>query len=480
MESGSDDSRLQGRREELFQLVWSRPSEQVAEIMGISGVALSKRCLKLGVPKPPRGYWARYRNKPDRPIPPLAAYKEAVAAKLKGKVIQPGLHLPERKLELFQKAAEMVLTQNTALGCYELKGSRLLYIDPALASAALTSAINHFQEFLPNTPFVSARQVAAGLIDALLPLAASNVLVFQKSERAHYRAEKEFIVVRVSENLLRHIANAHRLIGELQLAFSAIPLKSSEYFQNVRYILDPRSRWITRADLCVSATDAWLRIKQESPEDLYETASVPIEHLAPLSFVPEQLRYTYTDPEVRIYREDWELLKILLEAEDMYEMGSSVVYDLQDADLHKKLARAMKLWWPKEQFQALQALQKGLLVAEQEIEQWESELATAKLRLCQKILGIRLGDILQVMQQGKPGRIRVDRLDVFKHEHEITFMAHGKLFRKNGVEGKRRETLYLSLPTTIAHQLTGYKEPPQPSPQHSPMGYPFWKWSWRR
>ncbi|RLA40924.1 MAG: hypothetical protein DRR42_25245, partial [Gammaproteobacteria bacterium] len=46
-------------REELFLLVWERPSLEVARELGISDVALGKRCKKLQVPKPPPGYWAK-------------------------------------------------------------------------------------------------------------------------------------------------------------------------------------------------------------------------------------------------------------------------------------------------------------------------------------------------------------------------------------------------------------------------------------
>lgn len=46
-------------REELYEQVWSRPSEQVAAALGVSGVALAKRCAAWNIPKPPRGYWAR-------------------------------------------------------------------------------------------------------------------------------------------------------------------------------------------------------------------------------------------------------------------------------------------------------------------------------------------------------------------------------------------------------------------------------------
>ena len=39
--------------------MWSAPTTQVATELGISDVALAKRCKKLNVPKPPLGYWAK-------------------------------------------------------------------------------------------------------------------------------------------------------------------------------------------------------------------------------------------------------------------------------------------------------------------------------------------------------------------------------------------------------------------------------------
>jgi hypothetical protein len=45
--------------EELHKLVWDMPTQHVAEIFGVSDKAVEKRCKKLGVAKPPRGYWAK-------------------------------------------------------------------------------------------------------------------------------------------------------------------------------------------------------------------------------------------------------------------------------------------------------------------------------------------------------------------------------------------------------------------------------------
>jgi hypothetical protein len=46
-------------REKLYEEVWSHPVTKVAEQYGVSDVAIRKICVKLKVPLPPRGYWAR-------------------------------------------------------------------------------------------------------------------------------------------------------------------------------------------------------------------------------------------------------------------------------------------------------------------------------------------------------------------------------------------------------------------------------------
>jgi hypothetical protein len=46
-------------REDLYQLVWSKPMRELAKDFNISDVALAKRCRGLSIPVPGRGYWAR-------------------------------------------------------------------------------------------------------------------------------------------------------------------------------------------------------------------------------------------------------------------------------------------------------------------------------------------------------------------------------------------------------------------------------------
>jgi hypothetical protein len=46
-------------REDLYELAWSKPISELAKDFGISDVGLAKRCKRLGIPLPGRGYWAR-------------------------------------------------------------------------------------------------------------------------------------------------------------------------------------------------------------------------------------------------------------------------------------------------------------------------------------------------------------------------------------------------------------------------------------
>jgi len=46
-------------RKQLYELVWTEAMVTLAPKLDISDVGLKKRCKKLGVPTPPRGYWAK-------------------------------------------------------------------------------------------------------------------------------------------------------------------------------------------------------------------------------------------------------------------------------------------------------------------------------------------------------------------------------------------------------------------------------------
>ena len=49
-------------KEELERLVWAHPTTHLEKVYGVTDVAIAKRCKILGVPKPPRGYWAKQKH----------------------------------------------------------------------------------------------------------------------------------------------------------------------------------------------------------------------------------------------------------------------------------------------------------------------------------------------------------------------------------------------------------------------------------
>lgn len=59
-------------REELYELVWSKPMIKVAEKFEVSGSYLARVCTELRVPRPERGYWAKLAvgKAPQRPALP--------------------------------------------------------------------------------------------------------------------------------------------------------------------------------------------------------------------------------------------------------------------------------------------------------------------------------------------------------------------------------------------------------------------------
>lgn len=82
----SDSQTLKISRQDLYELVWSKPMVELAKDLGLSDVGLAKHCRKLGVPTPGRGYWARVaagqtpRQTPLKKLPestaPAASYFE--------------------------------------------------------------------------------------------------------------------------------------------------------------------------------------------------------------------------------------------------------------------------------------------------------------------------------------------------------------------------------------------------------------------
>jgi hypothetical protein len=58
-------------REEIYELVWTKPLKIVAEGLAITPAELGKLCTRLAVPRPPQGYWVRTLHGKAPARPPL-------------------------------------------------------------------------------------------------------------------------------------------------------------------------------------------------------------------------------------------------------------------------------------------------------------------------------------------------------------------------------------------------------------------------
>jgi hypothetical protein len=45
--------------EDLQKMIWEKPTSILSKELGVADTAIAKRCRKLGIPKPPRGYWQK-------------------------------------------------------------------------------------------------------------------------------------------------------------------------------------------------------------------------------------------------------------------------------------------------------------------------------------------------------------------------------------------------------------------------------------
>jgi len=68
------DSSIVLTRKQLYELVWSEPRLQLAKRLGISDVALAKRCRKLKIPMPGLGYWSKIQAGKRLPRPRLPQF----------------------------------------------------------------------------------------------------------------------------------------------------------------------------------------------------------------------------------------------------------------------------------------------------------------------------------------------------------------------------------------------------------------------
>ena len=88
------DQRIELTREELYELVWSEPIMNLAPHYVLTDRGLAKRCDRMGVPVPGRGYWAKMASgkvPPQTKLPKIKTGQQGrVVLDMGGQILEEG------------------------------------------------------------------------------------------------------------------------------------------------------------------------------------------------------------------------------------------------------------------------------------------------------------------------------------------------------------------------------------------------------
>ena len=434
-------------RSELFDLVWSKPTTEVAQDLGISDVAVGKLCSKLQVPKPPRGYWARVEAGQTPQKPPLEAFREENEPPRKPR--PAGTKLSKRRLELFLAATKDASAATEDGAGYQLKGDILTQIDPVLAASVISVVGHRYIEYLAPENKAQAQRgafdTARALIDLLLPLAADRAIVLKRPRRSKWEADApETIVLRLSDQLIREIADMRRLVVENQLSFASKALGAPEYARRLTYPHSANSYLSAVTELCVSKQDIWARSHDAWNGESFETEKIPLTRIGPLELIsgpdvtlPSELTHAHFSP----YLDE---MRSAEEAEQACDIAESQVSSMAADETRKSLGDVLKLYWPPERLRHLEDAYEAMQQSEQDLDDWHRSIEARKQRLAARILGFQIGDIVSGYSMGKPVTLEARQTSFSLYEDKVIFVISGSRIKKHGAPGKRSESVYVS------------------------------------
>lgn len=207
----TDPSHIEMTRQELLDLVWSKPMPTLVTDYGISDVGMVKICKKHNVPRPPQGHWARARKRRRR---------------------KPKLPRVDAKLDLVRVPAKRTAVE-------EEPGRPPLSDD---ATAAVAAAKGFGQVTLPDT------------------LRGAHALVRERARPAveHERAQ---LVVRVAKTSLRRALYIVQALVSMAEALGGELLRA-EHGENEVVVLR-----LLGVDMSLCVTEEFRAAKREEVEE---------------------------------------------------------------------------------------------------------------------------------------------------------------------------------------------------------------------
>ncbi|MDK1389974.1 hypothetical protein QN224_32130 [Sinorhizobium sp. 8-89] len=440
-------------REELFALVWEKPTQQVAKDLGVSDVAVGKLCARLQVPKPPRGYWAKVEAGEIPRRPPLGAFREEIERSRRELArTRSAESLSKLQQQFFRAALSDLQGRGVDVRGTELRGGRLAEVNPDVTVQILLAIQNRGHEWIKEGKVAAtwahpAQSSLAGLVERLLPLARPQLLVFENAYKKSWStSDGPVVFVRLTSNLQERIAALVRFVRDHKLQHVVMPLMATDHAWSVRHVFTPESRLFLDSTLCISATELWVEYtrkawRDEDPPERYMTGRLGLKEIMPIDHMPERevsISPTITRASVAPYRER---LVALIEAERVNEMMLNAAYAIEREVPNEMLAIADRLWFGE--MRPFSAAREAWRLIEGELERWEGELEIERSMLAQAVLGIEPGDIVTSENRGRPIRLSVTGITLYASDKYVTFVVTGTRFRKDGMIGKLQESISL-------------------------------------
>ncbi len=440
-------------REELFAMVWERPTREVAKKLGVSDVTIGKLCARLQVPKPRRGYWARVHSGQTPRRPPLGAFREEVEHHrqevARARVAEALTRLQQ---QFYAVALSDLQRRGIDVAAAKARGGRLPELNPDLAAQLLLLIQNLGREWveqgkIPTRWVHSVENSATNLVGRLLPFARAQVLVFQSEhKKGSYRESGPVVFVRLTVPLQERIAALVRIIREQRLQYVVMPLVAADHAWSARHLYEPAARLFLESTLCISATEIWVESlrrawREEDPPERFTTTRKALLAIMPIDYMPVReaaLPPLVTRAATVPYQKR---LQALMEADRVHDMISQAAYDMERTVPDEKLALAERIWFGEERpFLSARQAWKRL---EDELARWQLQLEAERSALARSILGIEVGDIVTAGKADRLLRISVTGVTLYSGEEDVTFVVDGTRFRKDGTLGKLRDTFSL-------------------------------------
>lgn len=442
-------------REDLFALVWEKPTVEVAKELGVSDVAVAKLCTRLQVPKPPRGYWARVETGQTPRRAPLRAFRQELEDRRKTLTRpKPGIIslTPIRR-----KFVDHALTELAAKGIdtseVRIASNEIRQIPPEVATQMLLLIQNRYLAWIKagevDVALTSGAHKSLGsFIDKMLPIAKPQVLVLERAGRSFPSPNREpTILIQLTATLQDRIAQLAGLVRDQRLNHIVMPLVTFEHAWSARHVYSAESYATAESSLCISATEIWvdgtIRVPgwQGDEEERFSTERLALRDVMPIELMPTK-EVVVTQPIRRAkVGQHWPRLRMLIEAERVWSMLERSIYDLERNVPDDRLAVTDRLLFGADRpfLKARNAWER----LTDEAERWETELEAERADLCCAILGVEVGDILVHPQKGQITRIQVSRTSMNISDDRVDCIIEGLRFRKDGTIGKRAETIWI-------------------------------------